>query len=158
MTESAAPASPSSTLGLPPFDQICLVVPNLDAALRQYEPLFGPFVVLRNGPFDSYYRGRPVSVDLAVAFGRSGGIEIELVEPLAGSTPHRDFLDAGRSGLQHVRHCVDDIDAWEARMAPLGYAPVWWGSYPATNGYPATRWSYLERYGDPVMIELMRFG
>ena len=37
------------SLGLPPADQICLVVRDLQAAVALFEPLFGPFTVLDNG-------------------------------------------------------------------------------------------------------------
>lgn len=143
-------------LGLPPMDQFCLVVPDLDAALAQYGPLFGPFLVLRNGPFDSMYRGHPARVELAVAFGRAGDIEVELVEWISGDTPHRDFLQQGRQGVQHIRYRVDDIDAWVERLRPLGYVPVWSGSFPGTLDTPAISWCYLERSGDPLMIEFVR--
>lgn len=144
--------------GLPPFDQICLVVPDMKAALALYEPLFGPFVVLANGPYESVCRGAKAMVDMVVAFGRSGDIEIELVQPLSGPLPHREFLDAGRTGIQHLRHTVDDLQGWQLRLEALGYAEVWAGSYPATPDTRAIRWVYLERPGDPVLVELVEFG
>ena len=148
--------APLQSLGLPPIDQICLVVRDLGAALVRYEPLFGPFVVFDNGPFDSIYRGRPTRVELAVAFGRSGELEIELVQWRAGDTPHRDFIEQGREGVQHIRYKVNDIDEWVVKCRPLGYEPVWSGCYPGSDGSPALTWCYLERPADPLMIEFVR--
>ena len=147
-------ALPLQSLGLPPFDQICLVVPDLKVALTLYEPLFGPFMVLENGPFDSVYRGEASRAELKVAFGRSGDIEIELVEWVAGATPHRDFVQQGRQGIQHIRYTVDCLDRWANKAGGLGYVPVWSGTYPAH----AISWCYLERVGDPLMIELLTVG
>lgn len=145
-------------LDLPPMDQFCLVVPDLDGALALYEPLFGPFMVLRNGPFDSVYRGQPARVELAVAFGRAGDIEVELVEWISGNTPHRDFLQQGRQGVQHIRYQVDDINEWVEKLLPLGYTPVWSGSFPGSDYGPGMSWCYLEREADPLMLEFVRSG
>ena len=152
------PGATAPLAGLPPADQICLVVRDLDAALALYEPLFGPFTVLDNGPFESVYRGEREMVDLPCAFGRSGGLEVEIVAPRSGRSPHRDFLDAGREGVQHIRFVIDDLEAWIGKAAAIGYRPVWSGSYPASPAAPPLGWCYLERDGDPLMIEFVQFG
>lgn len=144
--------------GLPPADQICLVVRDLQAALQLYEPLFGPFTVLDSGPFESVHRGERVMADLPCAFGRSGALEIEIVAPRRGPTPHTEFLDAGREGVQHIRYAVEGLESWIGKAAALGYRPVWTGSYPRSAAAPAIRWCYLERAGDPLMVEFAQFG
>lgn len=156
--DTGADVGAYGSLGLPPVDQICLIVRDLDAALALYEPFFGPFIVMRNGPFPCVYRGEAAVTELAVAFGRSGALEIELVEWISGPSPHRDFIAAGREGVQHVRHVVDSIGEWTERLATLGHAPVWSGNYPASDAAPPIAWCYFERPGDPLMIELVEFG
>ena len=44
-------------LELGPCDQLGFVCANLEAAIAQYEPLFGPFQVHDYGSFDYNYRG-----------------------------------------------------------------------------------------------------
>lgn len=150
---------PSSPLaGLPPFDQLCLVVPDIKTALARYEPLFGPFTVLENGPYESVCRGKKAMVDMIVAFGRSGAVEIELVQPLAGPLPHREFLDAGRTGIHHLRYSVTDLRDWQRKLEEAGYREVWSGSYPETPDTRAIRWVYLERADDPLLLELVEFA
>lgn len=144
------------SLGLPPIDQIGFVVKDLKEALARYEPLFGPFVVPEYGPFDSTYRGRPTRVHLVAAFGRTGDVEIELIEWRSGDTPHRDFIAQGREGVHHLRYRVADIAAWAEKCRPLGYESVWSGSIPAAHGVPAISWCYLERPGDLLMIEFIQ--
>jgi len=119
--------------------------------VEHYEPLFGPFVILDNGPFDAVYHGRPERAELIVAFGRSGPLEIELVEWVAGATPHRDFIRSGREGLQHLRFPVASIHPWVETTAALGYEPVWSGRYLEHD----IEWCYLARPGDPLMIEFV---
>lgn len=149
------PTASLQSLGLPPIDQICLVVPDLKAALALYEPLFGPFLVMENGPFDSFYRGQPARVDMAVAFGKTGNLEVEIVQWISGPTPHRDFIQQGRQGVQHLRYQVEDIDAWVEKVRSLGYTPVWSGSFPGSDYGPGISWCYVEREGDPLMLEFV---
>lgn len=158
MAGSRPGAAQHTSLGLPPADQICLVVRDLPEALALYEPLFGPFTVLDSGPFESVYRGERVMTDLPCAFGRSGALEIELVAWRSGPSPHRDFLQAGREGVQHIRYVVEDLEHWIERAGTIGYRPVWFGSYPASPAAPPLSWCYLDRDGDPLMIEFVQFG
>ena len=152
MTPETAQAGTSPIFtGLPAIDQIGIVVRSMDAAVKLYEPLFGPFVVLDNGPFEAIYRGQPAPAHLIVAFGRSGSLEIELVEWISGATPHRDFLLAGCEGLQHLRYPVEDVVSWVDRAGSLGYESIWSGEYRPHN----IRWAYLARPDDPLTIEFV---
>ena len=84
--------------------------------------------------------------------------------PLAGLPPADQIclvvrdLDVGREGVQHIRFVVDELEAWIARAAAVGYRPVWSGSYPASLAAPPLGWCYLARDGDPLMIEFVQFG
>jgi hypothetical protein len=126
-------------------------VRSVRKSVELYEPLFGPFVVIDNGPFDAVYRGRPEKADLIVAFGRSGPLEIELIEWRSGATPHRDFIAAGLEGLHHLRFPVETLAPWVERAQAAGYEPVWSGEYARYD----IRWSYLCRANDPVTIEFV---
>lgn len=78
--------------------------------------------------------------------------------PLAGPLPHREFLDAGRSGIHRLRYSVSDLRGWQQKLEAVGYGEVWSGSYPATPDTRAIRWVYLERAGDPLLLELVEFA
>ena len=97
-------------LDLPPIDQVGFVVRDLDAAIAMYEPLFGPFSTMDSGEFEYDYRGRKDTSSLKLAFGRSGDVEIELIQWVSGGTPHKEFIDAGREGMHHLRFRVDNLD------------------------------------------------
>ena len=79
----------------------------------------------------------------------SGELELELIEWVSGETPHKEFLDAGRSGMHHLSFTVEDLDGVVERAGALGYEPVW---YHAMSD--EIKYAYLERPGDPVLIEL----
>jgi hypothetical protein len=96
------------------------------------------------------YRGRIEDVALDIAFGRSGELEIELIQWKSCHSPHREFIERGREGIHHVRFRDDDCDAWIERVRAVGYEPVWYKNWSAD-----TRFCYLERPGDPTLIELL---
>ena len=81
-------------LNLPPVNQVGFVVRNLKQAIRQYEPLFGEFVEMDAPDMEWDYRGEPAVSSLKLAMAQSGEVEIELIEWVAGDTPHKEFLDA----------------------------------------------------------------
>lgn len=140
-------------LNLPPADQIGLVVKNLDAAMALYGPLFGPFTVVDGSVEGANYRGHTADCHLKCAFGRSGELEVELVEWVSGYSPHRESLERGREGLQHIRFPVTDIDGWIARAAEFGYRPIWHKRWS-----PQLTFCYLERADDPVLIEFVEMS
>ena len=77
-------------------------------------------------------------------------LEIELIQWKSGESPHREFIERGREGIHHVQFRVDDCDGWIERVRPLGYELIWYKNWSAD-----TRFGYLERPGDPTLIEFL---
>lgn len=138
-------------LGLPPIDQIGFVVRNLADAMRRYDALFGPFHTMDGSVQGALFRGQQKDATLEIAFGRSGDLEIELIEWQGGESPHSEFIQAGFEGMHHVRFRVDDTDAWIEKLATVGYTPYWYKRWCAD-----TVFAYLERPGDPLVIEFLQ--
>lgn len=136
---------------LPPPDQIGYVVRDLDLAMSVHEPIFGPFTtmdVTLEGPL---YRGQPRDCSLRIAYGHAGPMEIELIQPTGGESPHADFLAAGREGIHHLRFRVEDFHAHLAAAARLGYAAIWQHSMEVAD------FAYLEHERQKgMLIELLR--
>jgi len=135
-------------LDLPNLDQVGFVVRNLQQALALYEPLFGPFTTLDPGPMTYDYRGAQEECNMRLAFGKSGDVEIELIEWVSGGCPHKEFLDAGREGMHHLRFIVEDRDTSVAAAQALGFTAIWSKRY--RKGMAV---AYLERPGDPLLLE-----
>ncbi len=146
MTSSAATVA--EQLDLPRCDQIGFVYRDLDAAIQRLTPVFGPFTRYDYGEMDWDYRGVETPSKILLALGQVGPLEIELIEWVSGGTPHKEFLDAGREGMQHMRFAVDDMDEMIERAAPLGWRPVW--SKRFGEGLAA---AYMECAGDPLLLE-----
>ena len=137
-------------LGLPPIDQVGFVVRSIEETKKRYAALFGPFTEMDGSVEAATYRGRQADADLAILFGHSGELEIEFIEWRAGESPHREFIEAGREGMHHLRYRVDDADGWIEKLKPLGYEPIWYKQFSAD-----TTFAYLERPGDPLLIEFL---
>ncbi|MDX1732876.1 MAG: VOC family protein [Halioglobus sp.] len=136
-------------LDLPQMDQVGFVVRDLEAAIAQYEPMFGPFSTMDPGPMSYDYRGAEEECDMRLAFGRSGDVEIELIQWLRGGCPHKEFIDAGREGMHHLRFRIDDLQSKVAEAEAIGYRAIWSKRYG--EGLAV---AYLEREGDPLLLEL----
>lgn len=127
--------------------QLGFVVRDIDAALRYWTEVLGvgPFFVFREVAPDVYlYRGGPSAPPtMSIALGNSGDVQIELIaqhtdEPSA----YRDFLDAGREGLQHVSSWLTraDFDLTRERLLADGAAIVHEGGMADSD----IRWAYLD--------------
>ncbi|MEE8312376.1 MAG: VOC family protein, partial [Candidatus Binatia bacterium] len=81
-------------IDLPPLDQIAYMVHDLEEAVRRFTPMFGPFTTMEADNKGALYKGQPHDVDLKIAFGRSGDIEVELIEHVRGESPHKDWIEA----------------------------------------------------------------
>ena len=133
---------------LPDLNQVGFVVRSMERALALYEPLFGPFSTMDPGPMTYDYRGAQEECTLRLAFGKSGDIEIELIEWVSGACPHKEFLDAGREGMHHLRFIVDDLQTQVEGALAVGYEAIWRKRFG--EGLAV---AYLERPGDPLVIE-----
>ena len=139
-------------LGLPSIDQVGYVVRDLERAIETYGAIFGPFQTMLSPLEGTNYRGQKSDVTLKMGFGRSGPLEIELIEPVTAGSPHREALDQRGEGVHHIRFSVRDLDPPLAGLEKLGFVSIWSHEMPEI---PA-RWAYLEGPSDRggALIEL----
>jgi hypothetical protein len=108
-----------------------VVVPDIDEAMRHWSVLLGigPFLHIQTiAPWEheARYRGVPSDVQITVAFSYFGETQIELIQQLNDSpSPYIDFLQAGRSGIQHLGFWSDHYDDSYAGLLDEGYVPVY---------------------------------
>jgi len=142
----------STSFELGPVDQIGYVVADLAASLPRYEALFGPFETGETPPTEHEVHGQPVSFSLKLAVNRSGPIEIELIQPLDGASPHAEHLAARGEGLHHVRFRVADVDEKRAALEAAGHRTILYKRYG-----PGVAFAYLETPAElgSSLIELL---
>jgi Glyoxalase/Bleomycin resistance protein/Dioxygenase superfamily len=138
-----------------PVMQNGFVVPDLEAAIDHWVSVMhvGPFFLLAHIPFvNSYFRGRPLDIDISVAIAYSGDIQIELIEQHNDAPSiYAEFTQQGRYGLQHMGIMTDSVADHLARLEPLGIRPVQHGATAA-----GAKFAYLDTDVTPgFMIELI---
>ena len=126
------------------------VVRDIQAAMRHWTEKLGvgPFFYVKVAPIESFhYMGKPSGCQCAIALANSGDLQIELIQQLNDEpSMYRDFLAAGREGLQHVAYWTEKMDEDLARVAALGYRVGQSGTvgengrfvYYATEAHPGT--------------------
>jgi hypothetical protein len=111
--------------------QLGLVVTDLDREVTAAEALgalgsFRRFTIESSSWSEITYRGRPAELSFAVALNELTP-QTEYIQPLAGESVYREFLDAGGSGLHHLGFGVDDIAAATEKLDRAGFEPVFHG-------------------------------
>jgi methylmalonyl-CoA/ethylmalonyl-CoA epimerase len=127
----AAGASVAALFDLGPIDQISFAVTSVELSLPWCEALFGgPFSVrdVTLAPDAVTYRGAPADAVLRLAFGRTAGIEVELVEVLRGEAPSLEHLGEHGDGLHHVRFRVTDLEAKKEQLTAAGFEVIFDGT------------------------------
>jgi methylmalonyl-CoA/ethylmalonyl-CoA epimerase len=148
----------AASLGLGPLDQIAFAVDNIDAVLPAYRAMFGAFTVqtatFSNGD-DVTYRGAPAHATLKVALGRSGDVEIELIQVVEGEAPTLEHVRRHGDGVHHIRFPVADLIGREADLHAAGFETVFHGCRPS-----GLKFAYLESpkaFGH-TLFELIEFA
>jgi catechol 2,3-dioxygenase-like lactoylglutathione lyase family enzyme len=130
------------------------VVRDLGRALDFWTRVMGvgPFFLLEHVTLGDFtFRGRPSPVEMSLAMANSGPLQIELIQQTNDApSMYREFLDAGREGLQHVAYWTDDFDSALARARRAGFEVGQAGSFGADG-----RFVYFETTGHPgTVVEL----
>lgn len=119
--------------------QIGYVVTDIEAAMKHwYEDLgIGPwFYAEKIVDKNSYYHGQPSPIERATAMANSGFIQMELVQQLnRAPSMYLDFLDAGRTGVQHFAYWTTTFDEHMARAKAAGLKVAMGGQVGANGRY-----------------------
>ncbi len=127
--------------------EICLVVPNLEAAIEQFHTAFGySFSLIVDGVLPTREETGDTSPPLRMAVSREQP-QLELLEAAPGT-----HLEApAGTGLHHLGYYVDDLKEASAALSVLGI-PFVRGGF-SDEVFPAS-WVYHEM-ADGTLIELV---
>lgn len=127
------------------FHHVSVVVRDMEKAIKFYEAMgIGPFPPLL-GPqgkvplANKTLHGKPADweLDLRHAEGGVGDLTFELIQPLEGDTPVKEFLEKKGEGIQHIGFFVDDMEQETARMAEKGF------KITQSAETPTVKWAYF---------------
>ena len=101
------------------------VVRDVEAAMKHWVDVLGvgPFFYIPVVRMETFsYRGRRSEPRISIALANSGDLQIELIQQHDDAPSlYRDFLAAGREGLQHVSSWVEDLDQEVDRIERAGH-------------------------------------
>lgn len=111
----------------------------------------GPFYIIDQKIDDYVYRGQPMALELRIAMGYWGDVQLELIQQLSGGdTFYSAALEAAPGQLNHQAVLVGDVDV-TIREMNLGQYVV------HTGNLPMIRFVYLENYlPDGLTLELIQ--
>ena len=101
------------------------VVRDIEAAMRHWSEVLGvgPWFYFERVPIEDFrYRGDPSPLEVSIALANAGALQIELIQQRnEAPSMYRDFLAAGREGLQHIAFWTERFDEDLARLRALGH-------------------------------------
>lgn len=136
---------------------IGLVVRDMNKAIERLTALgIGPFTP-RMPPPDAQetYRGKPFipSQRVAIQITHIGDMELELIQPINGESPHREFLDKKGEGIQHLGFIVDNLGEDVTRLTGQGSEILLASQFQGGGGV-----AYLDLDVAGLIVELVQPG
>jgi methylmalonyl-CoA/ethylmalonyl-CoA epimerase len=135
--------------------QICVVVRDLDEAVRRYSSRygFGPWYLFTYRDISGLVRGRQQTFSVRTALTKIDDVfQWELLQPLDEASIYAEFLREHGEGVQHVAFDVDSVPDTAARLGSIIRADIA-GKYGGTQ-----RYAMLDTEGDlGVLAEVMDY-
>jgi methylmalonyl-CoA/ethylmalonyl-CoA epimerase len=148
----------SSTPGKSAFTQMIhvgVVVRDMDQAVARFARLgIGPFKP-RPFPPDAreLFRGKPFvpSERVTIQTTQIGNMELELIQPLEGESPHREFLEQKGEGIQHLGFMVKDLEKEVDHLSAEGSEILLKNQFKGGGGI-----CYLDLEAAGIIVELVQ--
>ena len=136
---------------------IGLVVSDMDKAIERFTALgIGPFKP-RILPPDAKekYRGKPFNPSRRVAIQTTkiGDMELELIQPINGESPHQEFLEQKGEGIQHLGFFVDNLEEEVKRLTDAGSEILLTSQFKGGGGV-----AYIDLDAAGLIVELVEPG
>jgi methylmalonyl-CoA/ethylmalonyl-CoA epimerase len=115
--------APAASLALGEPYHVGIAVHDLDDGIARMRALgIDGWATMDVTDFPCVYRGENVVVGLRAAYARWGSIYMELVQPTAGTSTPRAFLDERGEGIYHLGYWVDDLAETTRKAEAMGFA------------------------------------
>jgi catechol 2,3-dioxygenase-like lactoylglutathione lyase family enzyme len=136
---------------------IGMVVRDMNKTIERLTALgIGPFQP-RILPADARetYRGKPFqpAKRVTIQITRIGNMELELIQPIDGESPHREFLDKKGEGIQHLGFMVDNLEEDVQRLTAEGSSILLTSQFKGGGGV-----AYLDLDAAGLIVELVQTG
>jgi hypothetical protein len=135
--------------------QVGVVVRDVDKVTERLSFLgIGPFEEMKLPPErKELFRGKPALADARILATKLGETQLEIVQPIAAESPHREFLDTRGEGIQHIMVTVDDVEKEIRRLTEKGCTLLLDIRMP--NG---VRGAYVDLHAGGIIVEMFQEG
>ena len=136
---------------------IGLVVKDMNKTIEKLKAMgIGPFTP-RILPADAKetYRGKPFypAQRVAIQLTKVGDIELELIQPINGESPHQEFLQQKGEGIQHLGFMVEDLEDSVKNLTEEGSSILLTSQFKGGGGV-----AYLDLDTAGLIVELVQPG
>src|SRR4030042_4921748 len=101
------------------------------------------------------YRGKPFipSQRVAIQITQIGNMELELIQPIDGASPHQEFLDQKGEGVQHLGFMVSNLAEDVKHLTAEGSSILLTSRFKGGGGV-----AYLDLDTAGLIVELVQPG
>jgi len=133
--------------------QVGVVVKDVGKVAERLSSLgIGPFEEMKLPPErKELFRGKPALADARILTAALGETQLELVQPLAAESPHREYLEARGEGIQHIMVTVDDIEKELKRLTDNGCTLLLDIRMPG-----GVRGAYVDLHAGGIIVEMFQ--
>ena len=131
--------------------QIGIVVKDIEKNVeRLYDLGLGPFTEISLPPgTEEWYQDKRMYASFKFRSIMIGDMQIELIQPVSGDSPHKDFLETKGEGFQHIAFTVKDVEKEVDRLTKLGVKVIMRAKMPGGGGV-----AYCD-LGSGIIVELI---
>ncbi len=130
--------------------QVGVVVRDVEKAVKRLGELgIGPFDKMVLPPErEEYFRGKRMYAEFDIRGTRMGNVQLELIQPLEGDSPHKEFLETKGEGIQHVMYQVDNLEETVKELTDRGVEVLLRAKFPGGRGV-----AYVDTGVSNIVIE-----
>ncbi len=133
--------------------QVGVVVRDMDKSIERLSGFgIGPFEPRKIPPgAREWFGDKPLNATFRITGAMVGGIDLELIQPVDGESPHREFLEKNGEGIQHLAFAVDDVDREVKALTDKGARVQMKAELP-----PELKLAYVDLGTGGLVFELMQ--
>lgn len=133
--------------------QIGMVVRDVEKTMERLTALgIGPFQEMVLSPErEEWFRGQRMYADFRIFGAMMGNLQLELIQPVSGDSPHQEFLDTVGEGIQHIGCTVPDVQAAVDKLTEKNADVLMRAKFPNGGGV-----AYMDMGAGNLLVELIQ--
>ncbi len=132
--------------------QVGVVVRDVEKTVERLTALgIGPFQHMALPPDrEEWFRDKRMYADFKIYGAMIGDVQIELIQPLEGDSPHKEFLETRGEGIQHIACAVEDVQEEVDKLTKQDVEVLLRAKFPGGGGV-----AYCDLGAGNIIVELI---